>query len=126
MSLKIHSMIKHDDNNTILFSYMNINLNNKEEVLKIKPQPFKGNNDCENNACFQGVCNITIDNYKFSNTTDLIIESCPEEVRQIEKMFYTFLYNTEMKCRKPALEKCKSNKEYKTPYIDYLLLFSSQ
>jgi len=82
----------------------------KEDVLKKEIQYCKGNNDCpEGVECSFGFCNVhyfchnddciekkegmsfdntvTVDDYKYNNTTDLILESCTEEARNIEKCF---------------------------------------
>ncbi|OUM70318.1 hypothetical protein PIROE2DRAFT_1449 [Piromyces sp. E2] len=81
----------------------------KEEILKLKPQKCTEDNECGDTKCWNGYCDrifychdndcirqteemsfdssITEENYKSTSTTKLIIESCPEEVRNIKKCF---------------------------------------
>jgi len=95
----------------------------KEEVLKIKAVKCKEDKECDKSICWRGFCDntfychdnecirqtedmtfdsgITVDNYKNSHTTTLILESCPEEVRKIEKCYTRF-------CEKDS--NCFSNK----------------
>lgn len=86
----------------------------KDDVLKLKPEKCIEDKECahtKSKLCFDGFCRrvfychnnecieeenkgmsheyyITKDNYQdYSNTTDLILESCPEKARNIEKCF---------------------------------------
>jgi len=88
----------------------------KEKVLSLKAPKCTENKDCpESVDCFDGFCNIlyychneecteikegmsfrsdgNLENYKFYNTTDLILESCPEDARNIEKCFTRYCLN---------------------------------
>jgi len=135
----------------------------KEEVLKYKPPNCNDDKECPNNVkCMKGYCNtiffcqnddckeqregmsyeyhLDVNTYKSSNTTDLILESCPEEARNIGKCFTRYCekdencysnkcinntciankdittniclyYSDEMTCTKPTQESCTTNEE---------------
>ncbi|ORY54779.1 hypothetical protein LY90DRAFT_669846 [Neocallimastix californiae] len=88
----------------------------KEEILKSIPQTCTEDKECSpGNVCYKNFCHrifycqnneciekengmsfnetITQDNYLDAKTTDLILESCPEEARKIEKCFTRFCSN---------------------------------
>jgi len=135
----------------------------KEEVLKYKPSKCKNDKECPTNVkCMNGHCNtlffcqndeckeqregmsyeynLDINTYKSSNTTDLILESCPEEARNQEKCFTRYcetddncysnkcinntciankditttmclFYRDNMTCTKPPQESCTTDEE---------------
>jgi len=88
----------------------------KEKILSLKATKCTENKDCpESVEFYNGICHAryychneecieikegmsfrsdaNLENYKFYNTTDLILESCPEDARNIEKCFTRYCLN---------------------------------
>jgi len=110
----------------------------KEKVLKVIPPQCKEDKDCSGNVyCSNGYCNIryfcqnddcieqkegisfeynlNVNTYKNSNTTDLILESCPEEARNKEKCFTRYCIENDNCYSKKCLNNtCIANKDITT------------